>query len=120
MLYCALEPGVTMAQFCERQLHQWNIDIFSFITFGVVNNIITRVHKYPLALAPAVTGNSAEHGHLEPLPGIQQYEINSLTLFFVSLNDRMIDGKHTFDELSTESGMSHHELNRFFSLSIYK
>jgi len=101
-LYCKLQPGVTMYQFCQQvQLHLLNINMHSFILFGVLNNIIKRVHKYPLSLPP-------------PNPNNKDTGISRTIL------EKFIDGKHNYDEISVETGLPYHEIDSLFSLSINK
>jgi hypothetical protein len=45
--YLGLQYGTTLKQFCLNSLHQVNtIDIRRFISFGLVNGFIRRVHRY--------------------------------------------------------------------------
>lgn len=47
-LYCSLQRGVRLGAFCQKwELTLRNIDPRRFITFGLVNGIIRRIHKYP-------------------------------------------------------------------------
>jgi len=99
-LYCRLQPGITMYQLCQ-QLNPYqndNIDVHKFILFGVVNTIIKRVHKYPLSISPDRESDEIPQTVLE----------------------RMIDGKHTYDEISVDLGKPYSYLNNLFSHSIDK
>jgi hypothetical protein len=50
-LYCDLRGIATVKEFSEENnLESLNIDERRFITFGVVNKLISRIHKYPLKL----------------------------------------------------------------------
>lgn len=54
-LYCELRGMVTVREFTEENnLDGLNIDERRFITFGLVNKIIRRIHKYPLKLPKKV------------------------------------------------------------------
>jgi len=94
-------PILTLSH--QAQLLQTqNVDIHAFVVFGVVNNIISRVHKYPLVLA----NNTGIDPNGSPV------ELQELSQF--------VDGKHTFDEIATKLGKSYTEIQNFFSLSMYK
>ena len=52
-LYCALERGVCLSEFCERHaLLSLGIDPARFVIFGTINGFVRRVREYPLLLAP--------------------------------------------------------------------
>jgi hypothetical protein len=65
-LYCQLQPGIEMKEFMKAyNMKNFNVDIRRFVTFGLVNGLIRRLHKYP------VSTKSGED--LTPLHNIQQY-----------------------------------------------
>jgi len=77
-LYSHLQPGVELKDFLQvHNLSSMNIDIRRFITFGLVNNLIRRLHKYPVSLAPQPNGAS--------IPNLQQYDISHLLSIQFSL-----------------------------------
>eukprot|EP01114_Cavostelium_apophysatum_P021731 TRINITY_DN7662_c0_g1_i1.p2 TRINITY_DN7662_c0_g1~~TRINITY_DN7662_c0_g1_i1.p2 ORF type:complete len:400 (+),score=91.55 TRINITY_DN7662_c0_g1_i1:37-1236(+) len=50
-LYCSLKPGISVRDFCiENDTYSLNIDDRQFITFGVLNGLIRRIHQYPISL----------------------------------------------------------------------
>jgi len=52
-LYSSLQPGVEMKDFLHaHNLVSLNIDMRRFITFGLVNHLIRRLHKYPVSISP--------------------------------------------------------------------
>jgi len=100
-LYCALKPGVTLNEFCEdNNLKALNIDIRSFITFGVVNKFLRRLHKFPLTLSPQNPINEAE----TLLPNITT----------------MVDGKHSYDEICCAVNLSYNNVDAHFDKAIYR
>jgi len=48
-LYCRLNGGMNLHMFCqEMQLMQKNVDVRQWITFGVLNGFVKRLHAYPI------------------------------------------------------------------------
>ena len=48
-LYCSLQPGVTVRDFCldpANDLDNLHIDERLFITYGLVNSFLRRIHTY--------------------------------------------------------------------------
>jgi hypothetical protein len=60
-LYCALERGVCLSDFCERHaLLSLGIDPARFVIFGTINGFVRRVREFPLLLAPPSDAFDAE------------------------------------------------------------
>jgi len=48
-LYSSFQRGLRLSEFCKKHsLSTLNIDVRKLITFGVLNKLIRRVHKYPV------------------------------------------------------------------------
>ncbi|CAG5132623.1 unnamed protein product [Candidula unifasciata] len=88
MLYCDFTPGTTVKDLCTRHNnpHSLKVDERKLAQFGVMKGLLRRIHQYPVAL-----------------PG---EPISSRIQPFV----RLLDGKHNFDQICCETGMSHREL----------
>ena len=85
-VYSELARGVPMRELClrARLLREGLIDVRRFVTFGVVNGIIRRVHRYPvLAVRPAVANTSS--GALSALSGSDGTPPSSSALSDLSL-----------------------------------
>jgi len=79
-LYAALKHDVTLKKWIEENnVISLNVDPRKFITFGLLNNIIRRVHKYPLKLVKSKKG---------PMPHTKY------TYF-----QQMLNGQTSFDEI---------------------
>jgi hypothetical protein len=89
MLYCDFTPGTTVKDLCTRQTspHSLRVDERKLVQFGVMKGLLRRMHKYPVTLP-------GEHIS----PRIQPFA-------------RLLDGKHSFDQICCETGMSHQELD---------
>lgn len=77
--------------------HGYNIDIKKLTSFGVLNQIIRRLHPYPVG-------------------SIQQQEG---TAYISQTLQQMADGKHHLDEIAVTFNMSYNELEPFFEKVIY-
>ncbi|KAI9296912.1 nitrogen permease regulator 2 [Neoconidiobolus thromboides FSU 785] len=87
-LYCALRPGETLLQWIQiNQVECLNLDVRRFITFGIINKLIYRIHKFP----------------------ILQQESK-----FVLPNNikKYLNGKHHYDEICTEFNYSPIEMDK--------
>jgi len=88
-LYCALNPAITFREFCqENDLIGSSIDARMFITFGIVNEFIRRIHKYPLR---------TDTERSEDLSQVPITKTN-LPLF--------LNGHHNYDEICTALGIT--------------
>ncbi|KAK3773657.1 hypothetical protein RRG08_001387 [Elysia crispata] len=89
MMYCAFTPGTTVKTLCTRQInpHALKIDERKLVQFGLMKGLLRRMQKYPLALP----GESVTSRVQPLLP--------------------WLDGRHNFDQISCETGISHHELD---------
>jgi len=89
-LYSSLKPGVCIRDFCEdNNINALNIDERKFITFGLINGFIRRLHVYPLKL-------SRKSKKEESLPeSIRQ----------------LLDGKTSYDEICCSLLRSYEDLD---------
>jgi len=89
-------------------LEQFRIDTDKFVIFGVINNIICRVHRYPLTVA--YSSSAMESDNFDKTNNnIPQQDLKVF-----------VDGKHSFDEIAVNLGKSYTELQNLFSQSMYK
>ncbi|KAK3086175.1 hypothetical protein FSP39_014683 [Pinctada imbricata] len=87
-LYCSLTHGVTVKDICCRHNpHGKNIDEKKLIQFGLLRDLIRRLHKYPIKLM----AESSMYSQLQPLY-------------------HWFDGTHSFDEITCKTGLSQIEL----------
>ncbi|ORY50867.1 nitrogen permease regulator 2 [Rhizoclosmatium globosum] len=78
-LLSSLKPGLTVKEWCEEHdVRSLNIDIRRLFVFGVLNNFLYRVHKYPVTSSTTV---------------------GSPTSMDLKKLSRFLDGKHHFDGL---------------------
>ena len=99
-LYLSLRQGQQLRSWVlEHGPHLPNtIDVRRFITFGVLNGFLYRVHKYALATsAIPVKGRDKQS---------KPTQVNDQAL------DRFLNGTHCFDEICTELMISEKELMR--------
>ncbi|XP_074645131.1 GATOR1 complex protein NPRL2-like [Tubulanus polymorphus] len=88
MLYCGLIPGTTVRDLCSRcNPHSLRVDERKLIQFGLIKNVIRRLHKYPIKL-PNESGSS---------------RLRNLYRWF--------NGIHSVDEICCETGLSFQELD---------
>lgn len=77
-LYTALQPGVTLAEFCFRHQAQLaRIDIRRFVTFGVLKGFLRRVNRYPVALQLQSSKSSLLDPTSGPLKGEEEEGVNA-------------------------------------------
>ena len=99
-LYCSLRQGQSLRNWCMEHVNVMGVvDIRRFITFGVIQGFLYRVHKY--AIAPPQTTEDGmdgleggERGKARADPALSKY----------------LNGKHCFDEICTELMISEKEL----------
>lgn len=88
-LYCGLSAGATVRDLCSRYNPSFlRIDERCLIQFGLMKGFIRRLHKFPILLQP---------GSLQPSTR--------------KLLARLLSGSHNYDEICTETGMSHQNLD---------
>lgn len=88
-LYCGMRPALSFRDFCQdNDVHSLNIDDRKFVTFGLVNGFLRRVHKYPLLTSGQATTKNRLPKHIKDL----------------------VDGSHSFDEICCELGKSSTEV----------
>lgn len=86
-LYCSLQSGITVGQWVEdNQLASLNVDVRRFFLFGIMRNVLYRVHQYPI-LIEEVKG-------CIPL-GLKKH----------------LDGLKSMDEICCEYGYTYKEMN---------
>eukprot|EP01104_Vermistella_antarctica_P001293 TRINITY_DN11345_c0_g1_i1.p1 TRINITY_DN11345_c0_g1~~TRINITY_DN11345_c0_g1_i1.p1 ORF type:complete len:399 (-),score=95.71 TRINITY_DN11345_c0_g1_i1:114-1310(-) len=86
-LYCALMPGVTLREFClEHAEDLRSINLRMFITYGVINRLIRRIHTYAIMMDRDQMRDSSD------------------------LPTDMFDGNHSFDEMCATHGTSKDKL----------
>lgn len=74
-LFCLLQPGLQLAEFCmTHKARLNNVDIRRFITFGVIKGFVRRLHKYALAMesqfsAPILEKKRSGGSSLKPRSG---------------------------------------------------
>nr|CAG8534991.1 14023_t:CDS:2 [Entrophospora candida] len=96
-LYCSLKHGDTVKEWIkENKVYNLNIDIRRFISFGVIKGFLYRVHKYPI-LQKSIDGNDSKHINLSPKL------------------QRLLNGKHHYDEICTMENCSVRELDEKLS-----
>ncbi|XP_060691752.1 GATOR complex protein NPRL2 isoform X3 [Hemiscyllium ocellatum] len=83
-LYCGLSPGTTARDLCSRYAQQLQrVDERKLIQFGLMKNLIRRLHKYPVKI------NRDER----------------------SRPPRLYTGSHSYDEICCKTGISYKELD---------
>ncbi|KAK7074098.1 Nitrogen permease regulator-like 2, partial [Halocaridina rubra] len=91
MLYCSMTYGVTVRDLCIRYNPQsLNIDEPKLVQFGLLNDLIQRLHQYPIRL----------------LPDDQNYASSRQ-----SAVHKLCNGLHSYDEICCKLGITHKELN---------
>jgi len=94
-LYCSLRPGLLFYEFCQlNNITALNIDERRFVTFGLVNGILRRMHKYPLRCS-----SNPQAGPSNLPPHV----------------DRLLDEKHSFDHICCELGCSPDEVAKYLA-----
>ncbi|XP_025107996.1 GATOR complex protein NPRL2-like isoform X2 [Pomacea canaliculata] len=87
MLYCSLTPGTTVKDLCTRfNPHNLKVDEKHLVQFGLLKGLIRRLQKYPVKLP-----NEIVAPRLQPIL-------------------KWLNGSHSYDEISSKSGMSHLQL----------
>ncbi|KAJ1969813.1 Nitrogen permease regulator 2 [Dimargaris xerosporica] len=86
--YFSLKPGLTVSRWMDKcGIAHSNVDIRRFIAFGVVKNLIYRVHKYPISMQPAT--------HFPP----------NVARFF--------NGQHHLDAICTQLNLSEADMEEY-------
>ncbi|XP_046839800.1 GATOR complex protein NPRL2-like [Xenia sp. Carnegie-2017] len=89
-LYSGLSAGATVRDLCSRYNPAFlRIDERCLIQFGLMKGFIRRLHKFPVLLKPD--------------DGMQASQNERLA--------RWLNGSHNYDEICTETGMSHQKLD---------
>lgn len=98
-LYALFNANREVKHICEEiKKHGYNVDVKKLVSFGVLNNIIRRLHPYPVGM-------------------VQQSQELSST--FPPIIHQMVDGKHPMDEIAVTLNMSFKELESYFDKFIY-
>ncbi|CAH1773720.1 unnamed protein product, partial [Owenia fusiformis] len=88
VLYCGLNPGITVRDLCARHNpHTLRVDERKLIQFGLIKGFIRRMHKYPIKLPHGAGSQRLRHLY------------------------KWFDGRHCYDEICCEEGMSYQELD---------
>ena len=97
-LYAQFQPDVTVKSIVLRNnLEELNVDIRALVQFGLLNNLLRRIHKYPVSIAAT-----------------------SSTVTSVIYNvHQMVDGKHSYDEIAVAHDLPYSELDKHFDLWLY-
>lgn len=91
--------GVSVRDLCIRFNPQaLNVDERRLIQFGLLHNLIRRLHQYPVFLSPDGGGG----GGAPPPQG---------TPSRLSAIHRLCNGSHSYDEICCRLGMTHKELH---------
>jgi hypothetical protein len=136
-LYSQFARGVRMSEFVQRfGLIESRIDPRRFVAFGVMNGLIRRIHKYPVLardlhiLKPgavaAASAAAAAAGHPTATPaatGAVGDASNAATAAAPAEKvrtrpqlDKLLDGRHSYDEICVKLGMSYAELDSIIRL----
>jgi len=135
-LYAKLQRGVRLSLFCQTwRLIAKNIDPRRFITFGVVNGLIRRVHKYPIVRPKRMgthawgTTEAASSVSMDPITEENRYLIGwewdmvstdksmRQTAYrdqggtALPKNSIQFDGTHSYDEICCRIGKSYADLD---------
>lgn len=98
-LYCGLTPGTTVRDLCTRyNPHSLRVDERKLIQFGLMMNLIKKLHKYPVKLPNVPVKQSGSQSKIEA------HRIKTLYKWF--------SGRHNFDEICCKIGVSHHDLEK--------
>jgi len=127
-LYAQMKHDYTLKKWMDdNQIAQQNIDPRKFITFGLLNGIIRRVHKYPLKrssepLPPPVIRVFEDSSKSKEVSMEQRIrDVANAVCLAEEFFERLIqDGTHAYDEISTLFGLSYTEVAKLFSLSVNK
>jgi len=137
-IYAELHPGITFREFCqELDLPALNIDERAFITFGILNSFLRRIHKYPVKV-PLMTevaqdntpenSTNATHPNTPPTLALSvgasvgggggvdydtklDYANTSIITTPKGNVHVNMDGSHRYDELCCMLGVSHEVLD---------
>ncbi|KAJ3124947.1 Nitrogen permease regulator 2 [Nowakowskiella sp. JEL0407] len=95
-IYCQLEHGKTVKEWFESQeVYKLNIDVRRLLIFGVLNNFMYRVYKYPILLT--LFSNETETDNIP------------------SNLKSMLNGEHHYDEICTEFSKSPAEIDEMLN-----
>ncbi|KAI8090259.1 nitrogen permease regulator 2 [Gilbertella persicaria] len=110
-LYCGFKHGLTVKDWIEEQkLAFLCIDERRVVSFGVIKDLIYRVHKYPILTSD--TENEGTNQLDFPLPSQYHQVINKCTGQPIHPDIiPFLDGKHHYDEICTELECSPQELD---------
>ncbi|KAI8373359.1 nitrogen permease regulator 2 [Blakeslea trispora] len=111
-LYCGFKHGLTVRDWIEEQQVAFlNIDERRVISFGIIKDLIYRVHKYPILTSTTQRNDIANPSDF-PLPNQYHRVLNECT--GQPIHPEIIpflDGKHHYDEICTELECSVQELD---------
>eukprot|EP00026_Physarum_polycephalum_P008713 Phypoly_transcript_08811.p1 GENE.Phypoly_transcript_08811~~Phypoly_transcript_08811.p1 ORF type:complete len:426 (+),score=50.46 Phypoly_transcript_08811:196-1473(+) len=135
-IYAELHPAITFREFCqELDLPALNIDERAFITFGILNSFLRRIHKYPVKIplmaeiaqnnnTTAESAPTTPNGTIPslsppstPIMPVPEYDpkyeyANTSILATPKGNIHVnLDGSHRYDELCCMLGVSHEVLD---------
>lgn len=98
-IYSQFQPDTNVRSIVLKlQLEDLNIDIRALIQFGLLNDFIRRIHKYPVSISA-----NASNAH-STIHNVHQ----------------MIDGKHSYDEIAVAHDLAPSELDKHFDLFIFR
>lgn len=98
-IYTQFQPDNTVRSIVLRNnLEEKNIDIRALVQFGLLNNLLRRIHKYPVSIA------STSASVTSTIQNVHQ----------------MIDGKHSYDEIAVTHDLPFSELDKHFELCLFR
>eukprot|EP01027_Heterolobosea_sp_BB2_P017742 GEZU01025110.1.p1 GENE.GEZU01025110.1~~GEZU01025110.1.p1 ORF type:complete len:347 (+),score=66.30 GEZU01025110.1:73-1113(+) len=107
-LYCEMRPGVRLSQLFTT--HYNSINHRALITFGLVKGFLRRVHEYPIFInesspnSPNNGGGAAADSVANALANLERIAGPNVT--------KLLDGKHSFDEICCMMAISHKTLEQ--------
>jgi hypothetical protein len=142
--YSELRPGYALSAFVRDHgaaLSAHRINVRAFITFGLANRLIRRLHKYPLTLnssyqSTIFTGGNSLAPDSNLSSNAPNSSSNSSSVTMTSNNatsshssrlsatipniQQLIDGKHSYDEICCTLGVSYNTIDPHFDHCIYR
>ncbi|XP_047481812.1 GATOR complex protein NPRL2-like [Penaeus chinensis] len=104
MLYCSMTYGVSVRDLCIRFNPQaLNVDERRLIQFGLLHNLIRRLHQYPVFLSPDGGGGGGTGAGGAPPPQGTPSRLSAI--------HRLCNGSHSYDEICCRLGMTHKEMH---------
>ena len=98
-IYAQFQPDTNLRSIVMRHpLDDMNIDIRVLVQFGLLNDFIRRVHKYPVSIASNASNATSTIHNVH----------------------QMIDGKHSYDEIAVAQDLPPSELDKHFDLFVYR